>query len=182
MRRYDAGMSWRRFITGALVLGLAATVAVAQSPSPVDTAGWTTYRNDTLGFEVRHPATWIVGLGTGTAESVLLNEPRQLGRPSLLIQFFLQRGINPTRLSIDDWYADQMKKVNATTTPPTTHTLIGGRATIRREIEGSFGNHFDFYTPVNTTDIFTIAIIRPSAAPLDPTQVAVLSTLRFKGK
>jgi hypothetical protein len=45
---------------------------------------------------------------------------------------------------------------------------------------GTLGRSYSFFTPMNTTDIFTIAISEPSSeAPLDPMYEAVLSTVRF---
>ena len=56
----------RPAIFGLALLG--AAVASAQSPSPIDTSGWTTLRDATLGFELKHPPTWRVGRSTGTLE------------------------------------------------------------------------------------------------------------------
>ena len=61
-------MSWLQSLAGVLVLGVTATVASAQSPPPIDTSGWTTLRDATLGFELKHPPTWRVGRSTGTLE------------------------------------------------------------------------------------------------------------------
>lgn len=82
-----------QWFAGLLALGIAVTVS-AQAPPPVDTSGWKTLRNATLGFELKHPPTWRVGRSTGTLESVLLGEPAQIGKPRVSMQVLVQRDIN----------------------------------------------------------------------------------------
>jgi len=158
---------------------LIATVAAPQAPSSIDTSGWTTFRDATMGFEVKHPATWRVGRSTGTLEGILLGEPAQAGKERSLIQFFVQRDMNPKSLTIEQWYADQLTKVKGLPAR-TTNTVIGGRPTIRMENTGTLGRHFSFFTPINRIDIFTIAITQSSSPDaLDPRYEAVLSTIKF---
>ena len=146
-----------RLLVGALLLGVTATVTSAQAPPPLDTSGWKIFRDATMGFEVKAPPTWGVGRTTGTMESVLLGERALVGKPTLRLQLIVQRDINPSGLSIDQWYADQRKRST-----------------------GAFGKHFDFYTTLNKRDIFQVSIIQDSPRePLDPTFDAVISTLKF---
>jgi len=146
-----------RLLVGALLLGVTATVTSAQAPPPLDTSGWKIFRDATMGFEVKAPPTWGVGRTTGTMESVLLGERALVGKPTLRLQLIVQRDINPSGLSIDQWYADQ-----------------------RKRLTGAFGKPFDFYTTLNRRDIFQVSIIQDSPRePLDPTFDAVISTLKF---
>jgi len=146
-----------RLLVGALLLGVTATVTSAQAPPPLDTSGWKIFRDATMGFEVKAPPIWGVGRTTGTMESVLLGERALVGKPTLRLQLIVQRDINPSGLSIDQWYADQ-----------------------RKRLTGAFGKHFDFYTTLNKRDIFQVSIIQDSPRePLDPTFDAVISTLKF---
>jgi len=169
-----------RWLLGALVLGVTVTVALAQSPPAIDTSGWKTFRDATLGFEVTHPVTWGVGRTTGTLESILLGEPAQVGKETLRLQFFVQRDINPSGLSIEQWYADQLKRLKVSAPPPSMPTVLGGRRAIRREMIGAFGKHFDFYTTHNKSDIFQISIIQDSPRePLNRTAEGVIATVRF---
>jgi len=169
-----------RLLVGVLVLGVTATVTSAQAPPPLDTSGWKIFRDATMGLEVKHPPTWGVGRTTGTMESVLLGEPAQVGKPTLRLQLIVQRDINPNGLSIEQWYADQLKRLKVSAPPPSMPTVLGGRRAMRREMIGSFGKHFDFYTTLNKSDIFQISIIQDSARePLDRTLAGVISTVRF---
>jgi|RhiMetdeSRZDD1v2_1073273.scaffolds.fasta_scaffold19867_3 hypothetical protein len=96
------------------------------------------------------------------------------------MQFIVQRDINPGSLSIDRWYADQLKRFKVESPPPSTSTVLGGRPAIRREMIGRFGKSFDFYTTLHRSDIFQVAIGQTSPQePLDRTYDAILSTLRF---
>ncbi len=163
-----------------LTLGVAATVASAQSPSPIDTSGWKTYRNEAMGFEAKYPRAWHVNLASGTGpESVLLGGAAEPGKPKRTVQFWVQRRMNPRGLSIAQWYADQAQRIKAAP-HPITNTLIGGRPAVRREIVGTLGRHVAFFTALNEADIFQITIIQPSdETRLDPTSETLLSTIKF---
>jgi hypothetical protein len=171
------GRRRRPWVVVALLLGVA-TLAVAQTPR-VDMSGWKTLRDQKLGFELRHPATWHVGRSTGTLESVVLGEPARSGVTRVVMQVFIQRGINPSGLSIEQWYADQLRRFK-TEPPPTASAVIGGRTTIRRDMSRSDGRQYDFYTAINASDVFQVSIKQPAgAAGLDRTHEAVLSTITF---
>jgi hypothetical protein len=168
-----------RWFAGAIVLGTAAMVA-AQATPPISTSGWKTLRDDTMGVEVKYPALWRVGRSTGTLESLMLGMPAQAGTPRVSMQLLVQRGINPRRLTIEQWYADQLTRLRVTAPPPATRTVIGGRPAIRREMTGTLSRHYDFYTAINASDIFQVSVTQPTDSPqLDPTHEAVLSTITF---
>lgn len=167
----------RAILLGALILA-AASAAVQAAPG-ADLTSWNTYRNEPMGFEVMHPANWRVRRTTGTGpESVLLTEVPKAGRPNLSIQFFLQRNINPRRLSLDEWFADQLKIVKAAPAPGAHHT-IGGRPAIRMEASGAFGARSSFFVSSNPTDMLTIFTSGSGAAALDETVEQILSTIQF---
>jgi hypothetical protein len=169
----------RVLVAGALAIG-AVVRAAAQSPPPVDTSSWKTLRDERLGFQLKHPAVWNVGRSAGTLESVLLGEPPRAGVPRVLMQVFVQRNINPNGRSIQDWYADQLRRFKVTAPPPTTSTVLGGRPTIRREVRGPDGRQYDYYTAINASDVFQVSIKQPVGEPgLGRTQEAVLSTITF---
>ncbi len=172
-------MSWLKSFVGVLVFSIGTALTLAQSPSRTDTSGWKTYRNETMGFEARYPNTWHVRLSTGSMESVSFDTTPEVGKPNKSVQFFIQRQINPKGLSIDQWSADQLRKLKAMP-PPTTETFIGGRPTIRMETVGTLGTRYAFFTSLNTTDILTITITQPSShAQLEQVYETILSTVKF---
>ena len=171
-------MSRRSLLAAVLVFG--PTAVFAQSPGQIDTSDWKVYRNETMGFETRYPSTWHVRSVKGTgAETVLLSETPQAGKPQLAMQFWVQRKINPHGLPIEQWYAGELRRLNAAPSP-TTNTSIGGRSTVRMEAIGALGRQFQFFTSLNKTDIFEITVTQPSSQmQLDQTYQKLISTLRF---
>jgi hypothetical protein len=163
----------------ALAVGIPATTTGAQSASGIDTSQWALFRNDKLGFEVKYPMNWHAQIPTGTgSESVLIGGTQQDSRERLSLQFWVQRKINAKGIPIEHWYADQMEAIASL--PLSTHTTLGGRPAIRREIVGSLGNHFDWFASLNTTDVFEVTITQPvDQTRLNPIYDAILSTLKF---
>jgi len=166
------------FLT-VLLFGIAVPRTRAQSVSGIDTSQWPMFRNDKLGFEVKYPMNWHAQIPTGTGtESVLISGRQQDSREHLSLQFWIQRKINAKGLSIEYWYADQMEAFASL--PISTHTTLGARPAIRREVVGSLGNHFDWFTSLNATDVFEVTISQPvDQTRLNPIYDAILSTLKF---
>jgi len=166
------------FLT-VLLFGVAAPATHAQLTPTVDSSQWALFRNDKLGFEVKYPMNWHAQIPTGTGtESVLISGPQQDSREHLSLQFWVQRKINAKGLSIEYWYADQMEAIASL--PISTHTTLGARPAIRREVVGSLGNHFDWFTSLNATDVFEVTIAQPvDQTRLNPIYDAILSTLKF---
>jgi hypothetical protein len=163
----------------ALLFSAAAPAIRAQTASAIDTSQWGLFRSDKLGFEVKYPMNWNAQIPTGTgSESVLIGGSLQDSKVHLSLQFWVQRKINTGGLSIEHWYDDQMAAIASL--PLSTHTTLGARPAIRREVVGSLGNHFDWFTSLNTTDVFEVTITQPvDQTRLNPIYDAILSTLKF---
>jgi hypothetical protein len=133
-----------------------------------------------MGFETSYPATWHVRQVKGTGiESVTLDETPRVGKSHLAVQFWVQRAANPQGLSIEQWHAAQLRRMKAPALP-TIRTSLGGRPAIRMEAAGSLGRTFQFFTSLNTTDVFTVTVSQPaSQTQFDRTYQELLSTLRF---
>lgn len=132
-----------------------------------------------MGFEVKIPPTWAARPGVGTTfQTVLLDEPRQTGKPHLAVQIIVQRDINPRSLPIAEWFADRLQKFKS---PPvqSSATTVGGRPTIRWDLARESGNNYQFFTAINRIDIFQITINQPPNQPLDPVHEAVIASVRF---
>ena len=172
----------RGVILGLLLTSIAAAIAQAQTAPPsVDTSGWKTYRNPTMGFEVSHPDTWRATEARGTGpEMVLLGQPSTPGTPRRVLQFWVQRKMNPQGLTIEQWYAEQLSRLKVTTLPKTTATTIGGRAALRREMRVADGVNVDFFTTAGRTDIFQVTITPALPdATLDPIHARIIASLKL---
>ena len=155
------------------------TTPASPAPAGSDTSGWKSYRSESMGFAMRYPAEWRVGENKGP-ESVSLMGPRRPGLQPRLVQFWVQRRVNPTGLPIDRWYSEQAKRMKTTSLPSTRPEAIGGRPAVRQEAVGSLGRHFAFFVSLNRTDVFEITISQDDpGAPLDAGYEAILRTVRF---
>ena len=176
-------MSWAHVVVGVLMVSVTTTPASAQSAPSGDMPGWTTYRNAGMGFEVRHPGDWHVSALKGTApENVYVGAPREVGKPPLAVQFWVQRQMNPQGVTIGQWYGDQMKRMPPESTRgiTTTTTVLGGRPAVHRTRVGTLGRSSDVFVALNKTDILQVSILRPaSETQLDPTLEKLLSTVKF---
>jgi len=170
----------RQSFAAALAFGAAITIAFAESPTQSDISRWKTYRNETMGFEARYPRNWHLRTVKGTGpETVSIEETPEVGKPHLAVQFWIQRQANPQGLSIDQWYADQLRATKSAP-PPTTNTSISGRPAVRMEAVGALGRTFQFFTSLNKKDIFEITITQPSSqTQLDRTYQDIVSSVRF---
>jgi len=173
-------MSGRTLLAGLLVCGVAASVASAQLPPGLDTAGWKNYRNDMMGFETSYPGAWHVrSASVAGSETVSLSETPRVGQSTRVVQFWVQRRTNPRGLSIQQWYADQLRGMKAVSLT-TTNTSIGGRPAIRMESVSANGRQFHFFSALNKTDVFEITLAQASSqTELDRIYRTLLSTVRF---
>jgi len=171
-------MSAKTLLASITMTCVVPVVASAQPLPHDDRVGWKAYRNDAMGFELKHPGDWQVTPVVGP-ETVVLGKPARVGEPRLAVQFWVQRKINPQRLPIEQWYADQLRRMKAAR-PPTVTTSLGGRAAMRMETVGTSERTFSFFTPLNTTDIFQVIIVQASSeTQLHPTYQKILATIRF---
>lgn len=167
-----------RWVAAAWMIGIASAVQCAEPK--VDTRDWKLYRNETIGFEVRHPPAWQERIAKGTMDGVTLTEKPQAGAFAKGVQFILQRGVNPKRISIQRWHAEELAK-HKSAGPPSAETTLAGRPAIRMEHGGTLGQRFMLYTRLGETDILTVSIQQPSEqAQLDPLYEAVLASLRLR--
>lgn len=157
-----------------------AEAQVQQTTQQIDTSDWKTYRNKDFGFKVQYPKEWVIHTGTdnitGKIVSVSLDQPYQSDdkkAPSASVQFFIQRGANPTRSSIQQWInAKQQSKIKW------VQTIIGGKSAVVRETTSeAFGEHKEFFISVNGTDILTISYF--PQAQFDQIYETIISTIEF---
>jgi hypothetical protein len=142
----------------------------------VDTSAWKTYRNEKHGFEVRYPETWRVNAGSGTGSDIItIAKPLRNGEPNASLTLAVQKNQNPKKFSIEQWYADQIKVMNA---HPESgeNVVIGGQPAVFMENTNSFGKQRDTFTLLNQTDVLSLSYKRQTE--LDATYRAIVASFR----
>src|SRR3954464_4568648 len=98
----------RRLFGSLLALLCCASVVFGQTPA-VDTSNWKTYRSANNGFELKYPENWHVQAATGSGpEIIILAEPPRVGESHAQLTLAIQKNQNPQKLSIAEWFAEQL--------------------------------------------------------------------------
>ena len=141
-----------------------------------DTSAWKTYRNEKHGFEVRYPETWGVNAGSGTGpEIIVISKPRRNAEPNVSLTLAVQKNQNPKKLSIEQWYADQLKLMNAH--PESSgNVTIGSQPAVFMENTNSFGKQRATFTLLNQTDVLSVSY--QHQPELDATYRAIVASFR----
>jgi hypothetical protein len=143
----------------------------------VDTSAWKTYRNEKHGFEVRYPETWRVNAGSGTGpDMITIVKPLRNGEPNASLTLAVQSNQNPKKFSIEQWYADQTKLMNAH--PESSgNVAIGGQPAVFMENTNSFGKRRDTFALLNQTDVLSLSYKRQTE--LDATYEAIVASFHI---
>lgn len=187
----------------AVVAFMAMPALLEAQTIDADTAGWKVYQNESDGYNVKYPNTLSLSIPSGKTcrngeckaieEVMLMGSDSTDGKASVKsMSFIIQRGINPQRLPIQQWYEALAHRP----VQPDSETVItvGGKPAIRRgplvkavtvhpvggttisSSEGMVPNN-TVYVPLNEIDVLTIS--NPSGSALGETYAKVLSTLAF---
>jgi hypothetical protein len=130
------------------------------SKQRVDTSAWKTYRNEKYGFEIKHPETWPVQALRGTGPDIIvIGYVVSQGKPVASFTLTIQKNQNPKRLSIEEYFANQLKLANAT--PASWGNItIGGQPAMYMENSNSFGERHDIFTLLRETDLLSLSYTR----------------------
>src|SRR5215470_4285529 len=93
-----------------LVLLLATAASREQS---TDISKWKVYSNEKAGFQLKYPHDWAVSSGKGTPPEIVYFRPPYHGVIGRALNVIVQHNRNPRKLSIAEWFAEQMRIVDA---------------------------------------------------------------------
>ncbi|HEU5401263.1 MAG TPA: hypothetical protein VFU86_07900 [Terriglobales bacterium] len=156
---------------------LGATLAgrAQQGGSSLDVAKWKTYHDEQNSFDLKYPPDWHVSWSSGPGQKLIaINSPEQHKVPFTVA---VQMNQNPKKLSIEDWFADQLKRMN---TKPESQgeTKVGNQPAVFMENTNSFGKRRSVFTSLHGKDVLTV-IYEPDTK-FEPVYKAILDSFRAR--
>ena len=157
----------RRYIM-AFAIGLLSAPLFAQAQqAQVNTSKWKLYQNSEYGFEIKCPDTWRVNVSEGTTSPasqpgqktkvtmIDIRKPHGENEPAVYLTIGIQQNQNPQKLSIGDYFAQQLAKMNARPEKNGT-TTISGQPAIWMENTNSFGTDHGTFLLLHQTNLVSL--------------------------
>jgi hypothetical protein len=144
----------------------------AQSP---DTSKWKVYRNEKYEFQVKYPDAWAVHSSTGTPAYMIYFSGTFRGSQRPQLDMAIQPNMNPRKLSIEEWFAEQ-QRMTGLKAEATDRLTIGGQAAVFMENSTRSGKERATFVLLHKTDVLCFSYKLGSED--NPTYVAIVDSFR----
>lgn len=124
------------------------------SKSP-DTSKWKLYRNERYGFQVKYPETWVVSYSRGTPPEIIYFRGPYRGVIGRALNVTVQLNMNPRKLSIEEWFTEQMRAVDDKKLEARGCSIVAGQPACFFEHTGKSGKERFLYTLLHETDVLS---------------------------
>jgi len=112
----------------------------------------------------------------GGPDIISIDKPVAVGEPRGSFTLAIQENQNPHKLSIEQWFAEQLQAMKAT--PAMSGTVkIAGQPAIFMENTNSFGTTHAIFTLLHETDVLSLSYSRGNQ--LDSTYAAIANSFRI---
>ena len=127
----------------------------ADTSRSADTSKWKLYRNEKYGFQVRYPETWAVSSSRGDSPEIISFRGPYRGVIGPALTVAVQPNMNPHKLSIEEWFAEQMRAVDGKKLEATGCSTVAKQPACFFEHADKSGKERFVYTLLHQTDVLS---------------------------
>jgi len=131
------------------------TAQHANSAKSPDISKWKLYRNEKYGFQVKYPENWAVSSSRGTSPEIIYFRGPYRGVLGRALNVTVQLNMNPRKLSIEQWFAEQMRTLDTKKLESKLCSTVAGQPACFFEHTNESGKERFVYTLLRNTDVLS---------------------------